>query len=213
MPYIFLDESGDLGFNFKKKGTSRFFIVTILFVENSKKPIEKIVKCAHHELAKKYKRRIGVLHAVNEKPVTRRRLLKRLANKECAVMSIYLNKQKVLTRLQDEKQILYNYVANILLDRVYNKKIIPCNKPIELIASRRETNKFLNENFKDYLSRQVKNKHNVAIKITIRTPAEEKLLQAVDFLSWSFFRKYEKDDTSYYKIYRKIISEENALFP
>lgn len=50
MAHIFLDESGDLGFNFKKKNTSKFFIVTILFVEGSKNPIEKIVKKAHSEL-------------------------------------------------------------------------------------------------------------------------------------------------------------------
>jgi hypothetical protein len=38
MAYIFLDESGDLGFNFKKKKTSKIFVVTCLFTEN-KKPI------------------------------------------------------------------------------------------------------------------------------------------------------------------------------
>ena len=54
MAYIFLDESGDLGFNFKKKKTSKFFVVTCLFVEN-KKPFEKIVKKTHSELKKKYK--------------------------------------------------------------------------------------------------------------------------------------------------------------
>ncbi len=41
MAYVFLDESGDLGFNFKKKKTSKIFVVTCLFAEN-KKLIEKI---------------------------------------------------------------------------------------------------------------------------------------------------------------------------
>lgn len=213
MAYIFLDESGDLGFNFKKKGTSGFFIITILFINSSKGPIEKIVKKTHGELTKRFKRRIGVLHAVNEKPVTRQRLLKRLTEKNCVIMTIYLNKNKVFTRLQDEKQVLYNYVTNILLDRIYIKKIIPIDKKIELIASRRETNKFLNENFKDYLNRQVKNKHNGAIEISIKTPSEEKCLQAVDFVSWAFFRKYEKRDDSYYNIFKSKISEESPLFP
>ena len=63
-------------------------------------------------------------------------------------MTIYLNKLKVYTRLQDEKQILYNYVTNILLDRIITKKLVDKTKRIHLIASRRETNKFLNENFK-----------------------------------------------------------------
>ena len=32
MAYIFMDESGDLGFNFKKAKTSKNFIITFLFV-------------------------------------------------------------------------------------------------------------------------------------------------------------------------------------
>lgn len=213
MAYIFLDESGDLGFDFKKKGTSKFFVVTLLFLSDGTSAIEKAVKKTHAELAKKHKRQIGVLHAVNEKPITRQRLLKRIAEKDCAVMTIYLNKKKVFTRLQDEKQVVYNYVTNILLDRIFTKKIVPPDKPIELIASRRETNKFLNENFKDYLTKQVRNNHKGSIKISIKTPDEEKGLQAVDFLSWSLFRKYEKGDDSYYNLFKSKVIEESPLFP
>jgi len=213
MAHIFLDESGDLGFDFKKKGTSKFFVVTLLFLSDGTSAIEKAVKKTHAELAKKRKRRVGVLHAVNEKPITRQRLLKRIAEKDCSVMTIYLNKKKVFTRLQDEKQVVYNYVTNILLDRIFTKKIVPPDKPIELIASRRETNKFLNENFKDYLTKQVRNNHKGNIRISIKTPDEEKCLQAVDFLSWSLFRKYEKGDDSYYNLFKRKVIEESPLFP
>jgi len=70
MAYIFLDESGDLGFNFNKRKTSKFFVITFLATEN-KKIIEKIVKKTHSELKKKYKRRFGVLHASKDKPIIR----------------------------------------------------------------------------------------------------------------------------------------------
>jgi len=43
MSFIFLDESGDLGFDFAKKKTSSVFVITFLFV-NHKDPIERIVK-------------------------------------------------------------------------------------------------------------------------------------------------------------------------
>lgn len=213
MSYIFLDESGDLGFDFHKKKTSKFFVITFLLIENNKSFIEKIVRKTHSELKKKIKRKIGVLHAAKEKPITRQRLLKRLVGGNCAIIVIYLNKKKVFTNLQDEKQVLYNYVTNILLDRIYSRKIIPIDKEIQLIASRRETNKFLNENFKNYLNTQIKNKHNGKIKILIKTPHEEKSLQAVDFASWAIFRKYEKGDDGYYNIIRSKIIEENPLFP
>jgi len=212
MSYIFMDESGDLGFDFRKKKTSNFFVITCLFVEN-KRLLEKIVKKTHSELQKKYKRRFGILHCVKEKPAIRQKLLRRINEKECFAMTIYLNKKKVYTKLQNEKQVLYNYVSNILLDRVYSKKIIPVESTIKLIASRRETNKFLNENFKDYLNSQVEKRHKIKMEVLIKSPHEEKSLQAVDFMSWAIFRKYEYGDDSYYNIIKDKIVEENPLFP
>ena len=66
MAYIFLDESGDLGFDFEKKRTTKYFVVTFLFV-NEKRPIEKIIKSIHRGLRKNYRIRAGVLHAHKEK--------------------------------------------------------------------------------------------------------------------------------------------------
>ena len=212
MSYIFLDESGGLGFDFTKSRTSKYFVITCLFIEE-KKPIEKLVSKTHTNLRKIHKKHGGVLHAHEETPMTRFRLLRQLASKNCKIMIIYLNKKKVYTNLRGEKNVLYNYVTNILLDRIYSKKLIPSSLQITLIASRKETNKFLNENFKTYLSQNVNNKHKSKLEVLIKTPYEEKTLQAVDFVSWSIFRRYEYGDESYYETIKQLISEENPLFP
>lgn len=209
--YIFLDESGDLGFNFKKKKTSKFFVITILFVQNEK-PIEKIVKRIFKNLKKKDKKKRGILHAYKEKPITRKRLLRQLVQKNCKILTICLNKKKVYANLQNEKPVLYNYVTNILLDRTYTKKLVPIYKKIELIASKKETSKFLNENFKRYIRNKIKSDHKLDLEISIKTPFQEKALQIVDFVSWAIFRKYEHKDDSYYQIIKKKIVEENFLF-
>lgn len=211
MSFIFMDESGDLGFDFGKQGTSSYFLVTFLFT-GKKRPIEKCVKKVHSGLRKKYKK-IGVLHAYKEEPVTRRRLLSCLAEKDCKIMTILLNKRKVYTRLQNEKAVLYNYVTNILLDRIFTKRLLPSSGKVEIVASRRETNRFLNQNFQSYLSSQLVRNHDVEVRILIRTPFQEKALQAVDFVSWAIFRKYEHGDETYYSIIRGKIVEENPLFP
>ena len=140
-------------------------------------------------------------------------MLSLLAGKDCSNMTILLNKRKVYTNLQDEKPVLYNYVTNILLDRIFSKKLLQGNEPIEIIASRKDTSRFLNMNFKSYLQTQLTKNHNVEVKITIRTPAEEKALQAVDFASWAIFRKYESKDEEYYRIIKGRIVEEKPLFP
>lgn len=208
-----MDESGNLGFNFNKKGTSTYFLITFLFTKN-KRSIEKCVKKVHAGLRKKYKK-VGVLHAYVEEPVTRKRLLSFLSKKDFKIMTIILNKKKVFTKLQDEKPVLYNYVTNILLDRIFAKKLLRSDDPdsIEIIASRKETNKFLNQNFKSYLQSKISNNHNINVTISIKTPAQEKALQAVDFVSWAIFRKYEYKDETYYDIIKENIIEENRLFP
>ncbi len=212
MAYIFLDESGDLGFDFDKQRTSRFFVITFLFCEN-KRSIEKLVALTHSELKRQHKMKGSILHCYREKPITRQRLLHRLAKKECSIMTVYLDKKRVYTRLQDEKDILYNYVTNILLDRIMTKKILGSKlEHVTLIASRRETSKFLNENFKQYLRNKTQKNHDVDIAVEIRAPHEEKCLQAVDFISWAIFRKQEHGDESYYNLIRSKIIEENPLF-
>ncbi len=211
MKYLFLDESGDLGFNPKKKN-SKYFVITVLFASD-KKPLESIVKKIHKNLRKRVKRLSGgVLHSVKEKPITRKRLLRSLSEKDIAIMTIYLNKSKVYTHLQDEKHVLYNYVTNILLDRIMTKHLDK-DREITLIAEKRETNKFINEGFRSYIEGQLKNKHKALIKIEIKTPREEKALQVVDFASWAIFRKYEHGDDSYYKLIKNKIIEESPLFP
>ena len=177
-----------------------------------KRKIEKIVKTIHIGLSKSHKRKINQLHANKEKHITRTRLLKLLAENEITIMAIYLNKEKVYTKLRDEKDVLYNYVTNILLDRIYTKRLVPIDRELNLIASRKETNKFLNKNFQDYLSKQVLKRFDCKLNVTIKTPYEEESLQAVDFASWAIFRKYEFNDETYYNIIKKRIIEENALF-
>jgi len=128
-------------------------------------------------------------------------------------MAIYLNKKKVYTKLQDEKHVLYNYVTNILIDRVYSKKLVPLNEKINLVASRRETNKFLNHNFKHYLENQVAENHKLSIEVNIKTPSEEKSLQVVDFVSWAIYRKMQHGDESYYNLIKQKIVDISPLFP
>jgi hypothetical protein len=213
MSYIFLDESGDLGFDFSKNKTSKYFIISFLFVK-SKSPVEKIVKKIFSNMPENQrKKHSGVLHAYKEQPKTRKKLLEELKKKDVSILAIYLNKSKVYTKLQDEKHILYNYVTNILLDRIYSKKLIPDDEKVFLIASKRETNKFLNANFTDYLTNQLYKNHQIKLEIEIKHPSAEKCLQIVDCVSWSLFRKWEHKDNSYYQIIKSKIVEENGLFP
>ena len=95
------------------------------------------------------------------------------------------------------------------------KKLIKklTRKFINFIASRRETNKFLNENFCGYLSSQITGNHKIELSVKIRTPQQEKCLQIVDMVCWSLFRKREHGDESYCNLIKSRIIEESPLYP
>lgn len=212
MTYIFLDESGDLGFNLNKSGTSENFIITFFVIKN-KKPFDSIVKKTLAKMNKVERKSIqGVLHSYKLLPRRRKKLLKSILEYDFKLMVIRLNKSKVYTHLHNEKQVVYNYITNILLNRILDKKLIDTDQKVHLIASRRETNKFLNSNFKNYLKNKAQKNHSIDIDINIALSNQEKCLQIVDLISWSYFRHIEHKDSSYYNIIKEMMEEEVILF-
>ena len=207
--YIFLDESGDLGF---KKSSSNWFIFTIAITGNLRS-LEKVIKKVWRHLRKKHKG-LGELHASNEKNTTRRRVLRLLSKADdLKILCIVLNKEKVYIDLQNQKEYLYNYTANLLLDRLHNKELIPANEPINLYIDRKDTKKYLRENFVGYLTESMKKRRNAVFNVKLHSSHENKSLQAVDFISWAIFRKYERSDYEFYEIIKDKIVDEDLLFP
>ena len=59
---------------------------------------------------------------------------------------------------------------------------------------------------KQYFYRQI-----AAVPFTVSAVILEiKLLQAVDFFAWGFFRKYETGDTRWYEVFREKIAFERV---
>lgn len=209
MAYIFLDESGDLGF---KPRSSDWFLFTLLLTNNHRR-IEKCVKSVHKSLSKKYKR-VRELHAYHSQAGAKKLLLEKLSDiDDLKILCVILNKKKVYVDLQNQKNYLYNYTANILLDRLHKKKIINTDEVIELFIDQKDTRKFIKDNFEKYLKDNLTKRASNKIKIKICPSHTEKCLQAVDFISWAIFRKYEKGEYEYYEIIKERIIEENLLFP
>ena len=201
MVFIFMDESGDLGFDFTKQKTSAYFIITFLLLIH-KRPAEKIIKHFFRKLSlKKRKSKKGCLHSHKENHQTRIDILSELLNKELKIISIILDKKISHKNSYRKKHSLYNIVTVELLNKAYDKKLIDRERKVNLIASRRETNKYLNEGFKILVE-------NLNITVEIKTPSEEKCLQLVDFVSWAIFRQHEFGDNRYYDLIKNIIEEE-----
>jgi len=207
--YIFLDESGDLGFG---KRSSKWFLFTLVVVDDPRK-LERVIKKTRKSLKKKYKRTMSELHAYHCDDITRIRVLTKLAEQDISVVTTVLNKSKVYVDLQNQKNYLYNFTANIILDRLMNTKLIDKNRKISLVVDRKDTKKHLRDNFISYITEAMKQKRNGNFEMSLAASHDEKGLQAVDFISWAIFRKYERGDFGFYEIIKDKIIDERLLFP
>lgn len=210
MAYIFLDESGDLGF---KPASSKWFIFTIVLTNNHRR-IEKIVRKVKEGMRKSKRKRVHELHAYDSTSEVKLKMLKLLAtDDDLRVLSIILNKKKVHIDFNNQKNYLYNYTANVLLELLHSKKIIDTDEPVFLYIDQKDTNRNIRNNFEAYLNDNFVKKGNGKVVIKIKPSHSERCLQAVDFVSWAIFRKYEKGDYEYYNIIKDKIIEENILYP
>ena len=62
-------------------------------------------------------------------------------------------------------------------------------------------------------SNGVKGKHSGKLSVVLHSSHENKSLQAVDFISWAIFRKYERNDYEFYEIIKNRIIDERLQFP
>jgi hypothetical protein len=178
-------------------------VITFLLTQD-KKSVEKIIKQVLTDMkSRNIKIKGSFLHAIKENHQTRKKLLQLVAQlPNINIISISLLKSKILLLSSSEKHQFYTDVVEFLLKVSLKKRHFPFHQPITFIASRRETNKTLNAEFKRYLETAMKN-CNVEMEVLVKPPKEEKGLQVVDFICWAIFQKYERNDVDYYSIIEK----------
>ena len=195
MKTFYLDESGDLGFDFTKTNTSSHFLLSFLMTDNPK-PIQTAVKKVFRSMSSTDRKRAhGILHAHYEKRKTRERLLKKLSEKDFQIALMVFDKRKTI--IVDDTNSIYNSMVTALINRLHIDGYIDSEDDVKLIASQSNTNKRLNERFKAVV---LDGNKQINLTVEIKKPFTEKALQAVDFIAWSFGKKYEHGDSSYAEI-------------
>lgn len=120
--YIYLDESGDLGWKFdapyRRGGSSRHITISTLTVPTNKKHLPKrIIK----KLYDKYKWNPKIEKKWSEMDLEERKEFAKRATKLCEehddikYHSITVKKEKVLSHIRSDENKLYNYMIKLLL--------------------------------------------------------------------------------------------------
>lgn len=205
MWYLYLDESGDLGFDFVNKKPSKFFTVTILALSSieANRQLIKAVKTVIRRKLNPPKKRQRVVQELKGTETTldiKKYFFTRIENIRFGIYSITLNKKRVYERLTKNKSRVYNFVARQVLDRIPFEKNE--NQRVELIIDRSMSKPEITE-FNSYIRRQLEGRLNPNTPLDMyhwkshETPG----LQAADMFSYGIFRKYERGETDWYDVY------------
>jgi len=211
--FIYLDESGDLGFDFNKKKTTKKFVITLL-VCNSDAARKEFGKAIRRTLksklnrSKNKSRRITELKGTNTTLKIKKYFFRQVKNDDWAIYALALNKGRVQPHLRTKigKKKLYNFLSRLLLEKLPLSSV---EQNVEMIVDRSK-NKKETKDFNQYLFNQIEAllPLNTAFDISHLSSQESAELQATDLFCWGIFRKYEHDDEEWYDIFKDKISYE-----
>jgi hypothetical protein len=204
MWHLYLDESGDLGFDFINKKPSNFFTVTILVVkgvENNRALIKAVRKTIARKLNPRSKRHriIPELKGYETSIEVKKYFYQQAAKIPFDLFSISLNKRRTGDELPEEPHRIYNYISRLVLDAI---PLENAQTRVKLIIDKSKNVPKIQE-FNSSVINQLLGRVDPQIPIDIlhRSSVEEYGLQAVDIFSWGIFRNYESGDSEWFDIY------------
>ena len=206
MKYVFLDESGELGF---KSTSSKYFIITLLSCDEGEiYDLKRIMKKVRAKIIKKKMKKYPELKGNNSTDKIREDVLKRFAKTQAEIFVIILEKSKVYEYLKNKKDKLYNYLSNLILNECSLEESHIC-----LVVDKSKTNRSLREDFDNYIRNNLSQKNNNCnLIIKHENSQKEGCLQVLDFISWSIFRNYEHKDSSFMNIIKNKIVIKKEVF-
>lgn len=210
---IYLDESGDLGFDFVNKRPSKQFVITLLVCESG-----SVTKGFRTAVRRTLKNKLNygktgsrVVHELKGTGTTlavKRYFYRHSPKSGWRVYAVAVNKQRVFGNLHTKpgRKRLYNYIARFLLEKV---DLANAGDAVALVVDRCK-NKDEIAAFNAYLANQLEAllPLDVPLNIHHEHSHENAGLQAVDLFCWGVFRKYEHGDYRWYREYGRHIAFE-----
>jgi hypothetical protein len=214
---LYLDESGDPGFDFDSKSPSKCLTIAILAVsqDDANKHIGIGVRRTISRKLNSKKRTHNELKGSQTDISVKRYFYKQVEPLRFGVYAITLWKPRVheeLTKNVISRAHLYNYLAQRVLQEIPLER---ADGRVELIVDKCK-NKQQVLDFNEYLRAQLQGRldPHTTLNIYHRDSCQDRGLSAVDLFAWGIRRKHELNDAEWFDVFSsKVRSDERYLFP
>lgn len=210
MLFLYLDESGDLGFDFVNAKPSRYFTITILAVrgrESHRKLLRAVRKTLVRKLNRSHakSRHVQELKGIGTTLPIKQYFLRLMEGVDCQLYALTIDKKQVVTALErfGERDRLYGHLAQQLvsqlpLEDVREQVLFYLDRSLSH-ESRNTLNKALLYDLQSRLS------PNVRVTIQHIDSQAYTGIQATDLFCWGIFRAYETNDKEWRDCYKHLI--------
>lgn len=209
--YLIFDESGNLG------SSGRYFVIACIDTLNCK----SLHNIMHKKLgvAKKLFPELSLLHANEIKakdayPCVKYHILECISRKDSHISYIVADLDHVKPHLLKEKNILYNFLMKLLIERLVSEK--DNGTTLNIICDKHSTKVVSGNSFNDYIKLFLLYEKEYDIDLNIKymdsDAKDAYIVQAADYIANALYGYYEYGNSLYYDRFKSII--ENALlFP
>ena len=204
--YVYLDESGDLGF---RQGGTKYFTIAFVAMEN---PIP-FRRCVKEVKVKYHIPRDVELKGNTTREIIKKDLLNRFAKLNIEVHAITVRKRNVEPKLRRDTNILYNYMVGLSLA----KRILeePANTRVVVNVDRRIIAVTSGFKFNEYLRYKIwyeKERRDIDLNIHHLDSHQAYTIQGIDIICNSIFRKYNSNNYKLFNIIQGKVKSDRRLF-
>jgi len=204
--YVYLDESGDLGFG---QGGTKYFTIAFVVMEN---PVP-FRRCVKRVKEKYHIPRDVELKGNTTRTLIKEDLLKRFAELDIEVHAITVKKMNVELKLRKDTNILYNYMVGLsLVERIMEE---PPNARIVINVDRRIVAVTSGFNFNKYLRYKIwyeRERQDINLEIQHLDSHEAYTIQGIDVICNSIFKKYNSNSYKLFNIIQEKVKSDRRLF-
>ncbi len=205
--FVYIDETGDLGFSSK---SSKYFILVGVVVEsNENRKYENTIKKVLSRNKPKVKE--GEIKFNNSKKDFRIKVLKEVKKRNIKIYYVYLEKKNFVRKNLSFSEIYFSMTKNLIEVIFSNIDFRKENKNrVDIFIDKSMRKKQL-EKFKEELKDYLKN-FQVKTKTHHLDSHNNKGLSVTDFVCGSIGKKYNKKEIEYYDIIKEKIKEGRNAF-
>ncbi len=209
--YLIFDESGNLG------SSGRYFVIACIDTNNYK----ALHNIMHKKLgiAKKMFHELSILHSNEIKakdayPCIKYHILECIAKKDLQISYIVADLNHVKPSLLIDKNILYNFLMKLLIERLITDK--DNGTTVNIICDKHSTKVASGNSFSDYIKLFLLYEKEYDINLNINyMDSDDKnayIVQAADYIANALYGYYEYGDNIYYSRFKHKLGSV-LLFP